>query len=302
MQASTSLFALVSALGWAGEANAGGEKTLAHVEAYSIPDFQWVRTQGIQAQVLGVDAGFQVPVSLRKGIKLKPAAIYHMDGVFFDDAREPDRILHSVNLKLELKAKLPKKWTLKVSAGIGLAGDFKRIDTGVIRGHGSALASHKISERLSLGGGVYASYAFGSLLPLPAFVFKWKPSKKFTLDAFLPSEVYGHYHVNPRIDLSAGIAVGGQKYAIRSDDRCSLGVLGLEGCVDYISYSLVGLEVSGSFRVFSSVWLEPYLGMTVYRRFEMYVGNKDRVGYEEDNLANGPYLGLRAEWRIPDKK
>lgn len=102
------------------------------------------------------------------------------------------------------------------------------------------------------------------------------------------------------MDLLASVAVAGQKYAIRSDDRCSLvGPDNLE-CVDNIKFSMIGAELSAAVRPFSSLWVKPYVGMTLYRRFEMFTDKKEAVGPQDDNLANGPYFGLRLEFRLPD--
>lgn len=135
-------------------------------------------------------------------------------------------------------------------------------------------------------------------MPLPAFALLWHPSNRFTLDLLLPDHISAVYHARPRINLSASIGVGGQKYAIRSHDRCSLPAIKEQACLDNAAFSLVGLEIAGEFRTFSSVWLKPYLGLTLYRRFDMYTTDKTPLGADAEPLTNGPYLGLRAEWKM----
>lgn len=114
------------------------EKTVAHLEGYWVPDFEYRPQKRSLAQVFGIDAGVRLPIALSKGIYLTPAATYHLDGIVFDAPPNRDFNLHAVDLSVEMKAKLPKNWTLKLSLGLGLAGDFRTIDAGVLRGHGFA--------------------------------------------------------------------------------------------------------------------------------------------------------------------
>lgn len=283
---------------WPWEASAGSSKTVAHAESYWLPEFGSIKRTGIHAQVFGVDAGFAVPIALPKGIYLTPQLNYHLDGALFDDPQQTDLLLHAVDLKLQLSAKLSKHWKLKLSTGLGLAGDFKEIDPGVLRGHGYGLATYSFSKSLSLGGGIYASYAFGSFLPLPALALTWSPSNSFTLDMLLPDHVTAMYNAHPRIDLFGSVSVAGQKYAIRSKDRCNLFPQTQVECVDNIAFSLVGVEAGAAFRAFSSLRITPYLGMSLYRRFEMFTVHKKPAGRDEDKLANGPYFGVRVTYSI----
>lgn len=71
-------------------------------------------------------------------------------------------------------------------------------------------------------------------------------------------------------------------------------------CVDNIKFSMIGAELSAALRPASSLWVKPYVGMTLYRRFEMFTDKKEAVGPQDDNLANGPCFGLRLEFRLPD--
>lgn len=281
------------------DAAAQSGKTVAHAESYWIPGLQLIKGPAVRAEALGAGAGFAVPLSLRKGIYLTPKVNYHLDAFAFDDPQEPAVALHAIDLKLALKAKLSQQWGLKLSVGLGIAGDLTAVDSGLLRGHGSALATYAFSDELSLGAGVYASYKFGSFFPLPAVALIWRPSAAFTMDMYLPDHVTATYHVHPRIDLSMLVSVAGQKYGIRSDDRCFPDESNQIECVDHIAFSFVTLEAVASFRAISSLWLIPYLGTTLYRRFEMFTAEKKRTGFEDDRLANGPFLGLRAEWRLP---
>lgn len=266
--------ALLGTLSYPVAAKAADAPTLVQSELYWVPNSSLIDRAGTRAELLGVDAGLQFPIELRNGIELRPGASYHFDGLFFDPGVQSDLTLHFIGLNLGFAAKLSKKWKLKLSAGLGLAGDFDTVDAGLFRGYGYALATHKLSSELSLGGGLYASYAFGSFLPLPAFALIWKPSKRFSVDLLLPDHISAIVHLRPRIEILASLAVAGQKYAIRKNNRCDAIDTGKLECIDNLAFSMVGVELTGAFRSWASLWIEPYLGMTLYRRFDQYTAKK----------------------------
>jgi hypothetical protein len=263
-----------------------------------------------EAQVTSYDAAFNVPAPLGESTFLIPGASYHVEAVSF--ARAPAelvelRAFHAVDGAVLFVQLLPERWSLSLRVSAGIAGDLEAVDGDLVRVNALALATHAFSDRFVLGGGALASYAFGSLLPLPAAYVEWKPDPVLTLEAFLPAFAHVRLALWDRVELGYRAEVAGNAYGIR-DERitgawpcAATDTMPAEpdACFDHVAYSVITMGPTLSLRLFSSVWFDVSGGHSVLRRFEQMNGDDEPIPGGVQDLPNVPFVRSGFTWRIP---
>jgi hypothetical protein len=271
-----------------------------------------------QAQVASYEGTLNVPVVLGERTFLVPGASYHADAVSYQ--RTPPgfaqlRAFHSVELSLLFVQLLPRDWSLSLRLAPGLAADLPRLEQEQLRLSGLALATHAFTDRLVAGGGVLASYSFGTLLPLPAAYLEWKPIGQLKVETFLPAFIDVRYTFSQRVELGLRADVAGNAYAVRderirsawpcaggSDDPGSSANEGLaqpEQCFDHAAYSVGVVGIVAGVRLFSSVWWTALAGHTVFRRFDQRNSADERISGGLQTLPDAPLIRTALTWRIP---
>lgn len=282
----------------------GGE----YLPGVEIPDIR-----PAEAQLASYDAVINVPIPLSDAVFLIPGVSYHAESVSFAHA-PPElvqlRAFHALDVSLLSVQLLPNQWALSWRFSAGLAGDFRGIDRDLVRMNAMALATHGFSDRFVLGGGALASYAFGSLLPLPALYVAYAPLDNFRVEAFLPAFIDLRWTFFDRLELGYEARVRGNSYAIRDDriagewpcasDDAPGRAAARELCFDHVAYSTVTLGPVAAIRLWSTVWLNLGAGHTVFRRFEQLNPDDEPIPGGVGDLPNTFYVRSGLTWRIPD--
>lgn len=278
-----------------------------------MPSTRLVDPQPAEVQITSYDVALNVPAPLGDRTFLVPGATYHAEATSFAQA-PPDliqlRAFHAVDLTLLFVQLLPDDWTLALRVAGGLAGDFEDVDDGMFRFSALGLATHAFSERFVLGGGALASYAFGTLLPLPALYLEYKPIPSISLETFLPSFIQAKYTAWDRLEIGYRAEIQGNAYAVR-DERVadawpcvtsadpSLGAADPAACFDHIAYSVITIGPTVGVRLLETVWLTGAAGHSVFRRFEqMNAADEPLTGGVQD-LPNQFFVRSGLTWRIP---
>lgn len=271
------------------------------------------------AQVTSYDLQLNAPIPLGERSVLVAGLAYHVDSVTFDN--EPEgfvdlRAFHAVSASAFYVRLLPKDWSLAMSAGLGLAGDFLAVDGGLVRVNAMVLAAKATSERLTVGFGAVFNYAFGVPLPLPALRLDWHPTPAFQLELLFPGFFRVGYSIGNRFEIGARLEISGNEYAIR-DDRLRGGwpcqaeaaddpatvqdetVPERANCVDSVAYSFAAAGLTVGVRLFSSVWLSLYGGRTVFRRFAPRNADGGDVTDAGDDLPNQFFIRATLTFRAP---
>lgn len=292
---------------------------LVEVAAQYLPGAPLEDPRPTEAQVSSYDAAVNAPIPITDTTFLIPGASYHVDSVSFQ--RAPGgfvdlRAFHALDFPLLFVQLLPRDWALSVRLAPGLAGDFTAFDSGLFRFNALALATHSFSDDFQLGGGAMVTYAFGSLLPLPAAYVSWRPVSDFTIEAFLPAFVQTKATLGDRIEIGYRAEVQGNAYAVRDDRIATAWPCRAEtnddpttaaderlarpsDCLDHVAYSVVGVGPTLSIRLFASVWWNTFAGHTLFRRFEMLNDEAERVRGGVQTLSNVWLVRSGLSWRVP---
>jgi Domain of unknown function (DUF6268) len=288
------------------------------LSAQYLPGVELEEPRPVEAQVASYEGTLNVPLVLGERTFLIPGASYHADAASYQ--RTPPgfaqlRAFHSLELSLLLVQLLPRDWSLSLRLAPGLAADLPRLEEDQLRLSGLALATHAFSERLVAGGGVLASYSFGTLLPLPAAYLEWRPLPALKVETFLPAFVDVRYSFGQRVELGLRADVAGNAYAVRderirgawpcaggADDPATPADEGLaqpEQCFDHMAYSVGVVGVVAGLRLFSSVWWTVLAGHTVFRRFDQRNAADERVSGGLQDLPDALFVRTGLTWRIP---
>ncbi len=278
-----------------------------------MPNTRLVDPQPAEVQVTSYDVALNVPAPLGERTFLIPGATYHVESASFAEA-PPEliqlRAFHAVDLTLLFVQLLPSDWSLSLRVAGGLAGDFEAVDDGLFRFSALGLATHAFSERFVLGGGALASYAFGSLLPLPALYVEYKPIPSISIEAFVPAFIHAKHTAWDRLEIGYRVEIQGNAYAVR-DERIAdawpcvasaepnLGAADPSQCFDHVAYSVITMGPAIAVRLFETVWLTGAVGHSVYRRFEqMNPADEPILGGVQD-LPNQFFVRSGLTWRLP---
>lgn len=274
---------------------------LAEVQAQYYPSTELPEHEGFRSQQTAYDVAINVPVPLGERTFLIPGLAYHADSISFRGVPEgfnPPRLFQSVELSALFVQLLPKNWALSFRLSGALAGDYEDIDAGLIQVGAMAMATKSFGEEFTFGFGGLLSTGFGQLLPLPAIYAEWKPSSLFRIETFLPAFATAVLSPGDRFEFSLRADVAGQNYGMRSDDvRAACSNLGR--CVDNIAVSTVAVKLDVAVRLFSSLWLNAYVGRTLFRRYEERDDDGDRVMGGLNELPNAFVAGGGLAFRIP---
>ena len=171
-----------------------------------------------RAQVASYDASFNVPIALGQRTFLIPGLVYHAEAISFSQVPAEFielREFHSLETSFLFVQLLPEGWSISLRLAPGVAGDFAAFDSGMLRLSTVAMATKALSERFVLGGGAIASYAFGTLLPLPMVYLDWTPTRYFLLETSIPAFLNAKFTVWDRVEIGARAEVAGNAYAVR---------------------------------------------------------------------------------------
>jgi len=311
---------LLTALLWANSAASADAQfpDLFELQAQYVPYVELAGPEPTESQVSSYEVSLNVPVKLSDKSYLIPGASYHVDSIGYRDVVpgfDALRSFHAADFSLLYVQLLPRDVSLALRFAPGLAGDFKRVDSGLVRYNAVVMATKSFSPRLVFGGGGMTTFRFGSFLALPALYLAWEPSASFKLETFLPAFVEATYRIGSRVELGARAEVNGNAYAVRDagvaddwpcteqvDDPTTAAdesVAQERRCLDHVAYSLASAGLTARVRLFSSVWFALYGGYTLFRRLEPMNARDRRVPGEVQDLPNAPVFRASLIFRIP---
>jgi uncharacterized protein DUF6268 len=292
---------------------------LVEVGAQYLPEASLQDPRPAKTQVSSYDAAVNLPWVLGETTFLVPGLAYHVDSISYADAPvgfQELRAFHSLDLTLLFVQLLGAEWAVSLRVAPGLAGDFARIDSGMLRLNAVALLSYSASDQLVLGGGGLTGFSFGSLLALPAAYVDWKPSPRWRLEAFVPAFIHLKLALGSRFEIGVRAEVAGNSYAVRdarireswpcaaapTDDPLSAPderIPRPSDCFDHLAYSVGAAGLVGGARLFESVWLTLFAGHTFYRRLEQMNEDDERIPGGLQDIPDVPMLRASITWRVP---
>ncbi|MBC7973789.1 MAG: hypothetical protein H7138_02305 [Myxococcales bacterium] len=272
-----------------------------------------------EAQISSYRLTLNLPIPLSARRFLIPGVAYHVDSVAY--ARMPvdgdqQRTFQAPELSLLFVQLLPDRWSLTVRGGTTLAGGFDHIEPRMLRYNAVVLATHALSDRLSIGGGGLVTGGFGSILPLPAALVRWKPLDHLQIDAFLPAFVNARYTAWNRVEVGARIEVTGTAYALGDAPSVARWPCAAQpdddpltpddetmaspgACTDHVTYTVGSAGLLAGIRLTSSIWLTTFAGVSFYRHAEQQNRDSDAVPGGVHGLPAALFVRTSLTWRIP---
>jgi hypothetical protein len=272
-----------------------------------------------RAQVASYSVAINVPLVLGRSSFLVPGLAYRVDAASYrgvPDTFDDLRAFHGLDVSLLYIQLLPRDWSLALRVAPGLAGDLSSVDSGALRLSGAALAVHAFSDGASLGGGVIASYGFGSFMVLPAvYLSLGADDDPVGFELFFPA--FARFEVRPLDGLEFGlrVEVSGSSYSVR-DPRiaerwpCVEGVDRVDRvggaarpdakrCFDNLAYSVVSASAFVAVELWDSLWLDLAAGHTLYRRFDPRNQDGGAVDAGGQDLPNTLEMKVGVTLRLP---
>ena len=200
--------------------------------------------------------------------------------------------MHAVDFNLLVVKLLSKKWSLSVRGSVGLAGDYREIDDGLLRWTGMVMATYGFSDSLVLGGGILANYGFGSFLPLPALYFDWKPWSKIQFEGFIPAFINLKYLPHKRFEVGTRVEFDGNQYGVRDEALCG------ESCLSSVSFATGRVAGVVGVNVIHDFWIELLAGYNFWQRFDLFDQDNNSIPGNED-LPTGEFFRVNLAWRVP---
>jgi hypothetical protein len=275
------------ALGAAARPAAAQMPSLVDLSAQYTPPATLDGGAGPGVQISSYKITLNVPIPLSSTRFLIPGFAYRVDSVELSNT-EPGasqhETYHGPELSVLFVQLLPKRWSLTVRGSAALVGGFDTIDRGK-KYTGLALATHALSDRLTLGAGALVTGGLGDFLPLPVAMVKWEPTAELTVQAFVPAFAEARYVIRRRVELGARVEIAGSTYAVPADPDVPMDV------DEHASYTVGSAGLLGGVRLTSTIWLTAFAGVGFYRDVE--------VGDDGHELPAAGFIRTNLTWRLP---
>ncbi len=272
-----------------------------------------------EAQISSYRLTLNLPIPLSARRFLIPGLAYQLDSIAYSRmpaGGEQERNFQAPELSLLFVQLLPDRWTFTLRAGATFAGGFDQIEPRMVRYNAVALATHALSDRLTVGGGALVSGGFGKILPLPAAFVRWKPIDALQIDAFLPAFVNARYTAWNRVEVGARVEVAGTAYALgdtpsaarwpcaaqpdddpmTTDDET---MADTDACGDHVTYIVGSAGLLAGVRLTSTIWLTTFAGVSFYRRAEQQNRDGEVIPGGVHGLPAALFIRTSLTWRIP---
>lgn len=214
-----------------------------------------------------------IPVMLGASTIFLPGVSYERVELDGRGLASPAPTLHAPMLNLTLVQKVSDRLSLVLSLGYGIASDFGGPlgkDDFVVTN--MVLGVYKLSDSVSLGGGILYDRRTGSVGPLPVVPINWRISENARLRGVIPASVAIEYRAAPWLAVGIRGAYDGNRYHLSEN---SYGVAHMQ-----LAYSAISVGPKMTAYLADFVNVDVYLGVPVYRRYAAYVDG-DQIASEQ---------------------
>jgi len=133
----------------------------------------------------------------------------------------PDQMLNA-QAGLQHLRPLGKKWSMMMTASVGIYTDLEQISSDDILGQGGVLFIRHFNPNLALGAGPVLTTAFGVPMILPWIYFDWKTNGKVKFNINFPEGMEAGYLVSDRFALKAVVNLSGMTVERKKDGKSML--------------------------------------------------------------------------------
>ncbi|REC80456.1 hypothetical protein DRF60_01735 [Chryseobacterium elymi] len=175
------------------------------------------------------DLNLSIPLSVKKDSsgKIKAwslllsgsyAKMIHKD---YEKQLFPDQMLNA-QAGIQHIRPLGKKWSMMMTATVGVYTDLEQISSDDILGQGGVLFIRHFNPNLALGGGPVLTTAFGVPMILPWIYFDWKTNGKIKFNINFPEGMEAGYLFSDRFALKAVVNLSGMTVERNKDGKSML--------------------------------------------------------------------------------
>lgn len=133
----------------------------------------------------------------------------------------PDQMLNAQTGIQHIRP-LGKKWSLMMTASVGIYTDLEQISSDDILGQGGVLFIRHFNPNLALGAGPVLTTAFGVPMILPWIYFDWKTNGKIKLNINFPEGMEAGYLFTDKFALKAVVNLSGMTVERNKDGKSML--------------------------------------------------------------------------------
>ncbi|KMQ63915.1 hypothetical protein ACM40_03855 [Chryseobacterium sp. BLS98] len=175
------------------------------------------------------DLNLSIPLSMKKDSSgrvkawsvLLSGSYVKMTHKDYEKQLFPDQMLNA-QAGLQHLRPLGKKWSMMMTASVGIYTDLEQISSDDILGQGGVLFIRHFNPNLALGAGPVLTTAFGVPMILPWIYFDWKTNGKVKFNINFPEGMEAGYLVSDRFVLKAVVNLSGMTVERKKDGKSML--------------------------------------------------------------------------------
>ncbi|MBE4950412.1 DUF6268 family outer membrane beta-barrel protein [Chryseobacterium culicis] len=163
-----------------------------------------------------VDLNLSIPLSVKKDTDgkvrswsvLLSGSYAKMSHKNYETQLFPDQMLNA-QAGIQHMRPLGKKWSMMMTASVGVYTDLEKVDFDDVLGQGGVLFIRHFNPNLSLGAGPVLTTAFGAPMILPWIYFDWKTNGKIKFKINFPEGMEAGYLFSDQFSLKAVVDLNG---------------------------------------------------------------------------------------------
>lgn len=246
-----------------------------------------------------VDLSLSIPLSVKKNeagkVKawslLLNSSYAKMSHRNYETQLFPNQMLNA-QVGLQHMRPLGEKWSVMMTASVGVYTDMENIDFNDVLGQGGILFIKHFSPNLALGGGPVLTTAFGVPMIMPWIYFDWKTGSKIKFNINFPEGMEAGYQFSDKFALKAAVGLNGMTVERNKGGKSTL-----------LGYQQITAGLRPELKLSESLSLRVTGGTALLRSFN----ENDRKiksifkakKMEDPRFASTFYVAVALRWNLP---
>lgn len=245
------------------------------------------------------DLNLSIPLSMKKDSSgrvkawslLLSGSYAKMSHKDYEKQLFPDQMLN-VQTGIQHIRPVGKKWSMMMTASVGVYTDLEQISSDDILGQGGVLFIRHFNPNLALGGGPVLTTAFGVPMILPWIYFDWKTNGKIKLNINFPEGMEAGYLFTDKFALKAVVNLSGMTVERNKDGKSML-----------LGYQQITAGIRPELKLNDKLSLRLTGGTALLRSFsenDRKIKNifKDKK-MDDPKFASTFYVAVSLRWNLP---
>ncbi|MBL3549780.1 hypothetical protein JML65_19595, partial [Chryseobacterium sp. KMC2] len=246
-----------------------------------------------------VDLNLSIPLSVKKDTNGKVKAwsmllggsYAKMTHKNYEKQLFPDQMLNA-QIGIQHLRPLGKKWSMMMTATVGVYTDMEDISFDDVLGQGGILFIRHFNPNLALGGGPVLTTAFGVPMIMPWIYFDWKTNGKIKFNINFPEGMEAGYQFTDKFALKAVVNLSGMSVERNKDGKSTL-----------LGYQQITAGIRPEIKLNDKLSLRLTGGTALLRSFSES-DRKIKSIFREKKVADPKfastfYVALALRWNLP---